>query len=67
MLDNIGATRILFGSDWPALRLLMDSKRWVDSFKVPSKEAQEAGIAPSVREAANILGETAAKLLHIGQ
>ncbi len=63
MINNIGSHRILFGSDWPALKLMMNSQKWVDVLRNPPEEAVAAGIAPTEKEAANILGETAAKIL----
>jgi predicted TIM-barrel fold metal-dependent hydrolase len=42
MIDTIGSNRILLGSDWPALRLLMNSQQWVDSFKNPPDKVKEA-------------------------
>ncbi|MFC1943340.1 amidohydrolase family protein [Chloroflexota bacterium] len=65
MINNIGSARILFGSDWPALRLLLNQQRWVNAFKDPPEEAKVTGDAPNETEAANILGEAAAKLLKL--
>jgi predicted TIM-barrel fold metal-dependent hydrolase len=65
ILNNIGSSRILFGSDWPALRLFMNSKSWVDVFKNPPQAVKEMEIAPSEREVADILGGSAAKVLKI--
>ena len=65
MINNIGSHRILFGSDWPALKLMMNSQKWVDMLKNPSDEAKALGIAPDEKEAANILGHTATKLLQL--
>jgi hypothetical protein len=65
MLNNIGSSRILFGSDWPALRLLMSSKRWVDVFKNPPQVVKEMEMMPSETEVGDILGGSAARLLKI--
>ena len=65
MINNVGSHRILFGSDWPALKLMMNSQRWVDVLRNPPDEAIETGVAPNEKEATNILGETAAKLLNL--
>ncbi len=63
MLTNIGSSRILFGSDWPALRLFMNQKKWVDAFKNPPEEAKESEMIPNAKEIEDILGESGAKLL----
>jgi predicted TIM-barrel fold metal-dependent hydrolase len=63
MINNVGSHRILFGSDWPALKLMMSSPKWVDVLRNPSAEAKEAGLAPDAKEAANILGNAAARIL----
>lgn len=65
MINNIGSHRILFGSDWPALKLMMNSQKWVDVLRNPSDDAKALGIAPDEKEAANILGKAAAKLLKL--
>lgn len=67
MINNVGSHRILFGSDWPALKLMMNSQKWVDMLRNPSAEARALGLAPDEKEAANILGNTAAKLLKLAQ
>ena len=65
MINNIGSHRILFGSDWPALKLMMNSRKWVDVLRNPPAEARETGLAPNEKEAADILGNTAARLLKL--
>lgn len=65
MLSNIGSSRLLFGSDWPALRLFLSQKRWVDAFKNPPQEAKEAGIVAAETQIEDFLGRSAAKLMRI--
>ncbi len=65
MLKSVGSSRILFGSDWPALRLMMNSEKWLNAFRNPPPEIVEAGLAPAEEELADMLGNTAAKLMKI--
>jgi predicted TIM-barrel fold metal-dependent hydrolase len=63
MIDTIGPGRILFGSDWPALRLFKGGQgNWIKSFKEPPLSVQEAGITFSEEEIDAILGNNAAKI-----
>lgn len=64
MLDTIGPSRILFGSDWPGLRLFGGGQKgWVKSFLEPPEAVREAGISFSKEEIAAILGGNAARLI----
>ena len=63
ILDRIGARRVLFGSDFPSMRLYMSEKDWVDVFKEIPDYVKEAGIEFKPEEIDLILGGTAAKIL----
>jgi predicted TIM-barrel fold metal-dependent hydrolase len=64
MIDSIGSSRILFGSDWPALRLFSGGQpSWVKAFTEPPDIVDEAGISFTKGEVAAILGENAARIL----
>jgi predicted TIM-barrel fold metal-dependent hydrolase len=65
MLNSIGSSRILFGSDWPALRLFRGGQpNWVKAFTDPPDAVKEAGITFTRAEIDAILGGNAAGLLH---
>ncbi|MDP6142459.1 MAG: amidohydrolase family protein [Dehalococcoidales bacterium] len=65
MIDTIGPSRILFGSDWPALRLFGGGESsWVRSFTEPPESVREAGITFTKAEIDAILGQNAARLLN---
>lgn len=65
IIDTVGVSRVLFGSDWPALRQVsrLRGKVWVDAFKNPPEVVKEAGIEFTEQEMNAILGDNAAKLL----
>jgi len=65
MLDTAGRSKVLFGSDWPALRLIsrLPHAAWVKALKEPPPEVKEAGIEFTEEEINGILGDNAAKLL----
>jgi len=63
MKDAIGAHRILFGSDFPALRAAMPLKAWVDAFRRLPELAREHGYRISEAEVQAILGDNAEQLL----
>jgi predicted TIM-barrel fold metal-dependent hydrolase len=65
MLDAIGPGKILFGSDWPTLRLVrrMGPAAWVKAFTDIPEEVKAAGITFTEEEIKGILGRNAAKLL----
>ena len=64
MIDSIGPSRILFGSDWPALRLLKGGEAgWVKAFtNLPEALLKEADITFTKDEMDAILGGNAARL-----
>jgi hypothetical protein len=63
ILDRIGARRVLFGSDFPSMRLYMSLKDWVGVFKEIPGYVKEAGVEFKIDEIELILGGTAAKIL----
>jgi hypothetical protein len=63
MCDWMGYRRIMIGSDWPAVSLLMGEKRWFDVFRDIPDEIQAAGIEFKEKEIDGILGDNAARLL----
>lgn len=65
ILNSIGARRVLFGSDFPSMRLYMRQKDWVNVFKEIPAYVKEAGIEFKQEEIDLVLGGTAAKLLGI--
>jgi predicted TIM-barrel fold metal-dependent hydrolase len=64
--DLIGAERIVFGSDFPALRGAMSLQSWVGVFQGLPDLAREHGYHISESEAQAILGGTAERLLRLG-
>ena len=65
LIDTVGAKRIMWGSDYPALRLLMPEADWARAIGEPADVAQEKGIGFSEAEVAAIMGENAARLLNL--
>lgn len=67
MIDIAGPRKILFGSDWPALRQVrrLGPAAWVKAFKEPPDEVKAAGIEFTEQEISRILGENAAEILGI--
>ena len=63
MKDSIGADRIVFGSDFPALRAAMPLQQWVEVFKKLPELAREHGVRISEAEAQAILGGNAERIL----
>ena len=65
LIDTVGAKRIMWGSDYPALRLLMPEADWAKAIVEPAEVAQEKGISFSEEEVAAIMGDNAARLLSL--
>ena len=65
MKDSIGADRIVFGSDFPALRAAMSLRSWVEVFQRLPDLAREHGFHISDTEAQAILGGNARRLLRL--
>jgi len=65
MLNTVGPSRVLFGSDWPALRLFRGGQaNWVRVFTEPPDVVKEAGITFTRDEIDAILGGNAASLIN---
>jgi predicted TIM-barrel fold metal-dependent hydrolase len=54
---------VLFGSDYPYLKLLINQERWVKAFTEIPGSVKEQGIEFTEEEIAGIIGGNAAKLL----
>ena len=65
MVDTVGAGRIMWGSDYPALRLLLSEKAWAEAITDPPPVAQELGVSFSDEEVAAMMGDNAARLLRL--
>jgi predicted TIM-barrel fold metal-dependent hydrolase len=65
ILNAVGHSRVLFGSDWPMFRPLFTESEWVKAFKEAPKKAKEFGIKFSQAEIDSILGNNAARLLKL--
>ena len=65
LIDTVGARRIMWGSDYPALRLLLSEAAWAKSISEPSEIAQEKGIGFSEEEVSGIMGDNAVRLLKL--
>lgn len=64
ILDTIGPSRVLFGSDWPALRLFGGGQaNWVKVFTNPPESVKEAGVTFTRDEIDALLGGNAMRLL----
>ena len=64
MIDSMGPSRILFGSDWPALRLFLGGQgTWVKAFTDPPDALEVSGISFTTEEIESILGGNAARIM----
>jgi len=64
MIDAMGPSRILFGSDWPALRLFRGGQgTWVKAFTDPPDALAASGISFTTEEIESILGENAVRIM----
>ena len=63
LIDTVGSRRIMWGSDYPALRLLLSEAAWVEALTDPPEVAQNCGISFKPEEISAIMGENAARLL----
>jgi len=64
-LNMLGNQRILFGSDWPFFKFLMNQKKWVEVVKNIPKCGQEIGINFTEDEGRAVTGENAKKLFKV--
>ena len=63
LISTVGAGRVMWGSDYPALRLLLAETDWVKAFTEPPQIAKDNGITFTDAEVAAIMGDNAARLL----
>ncbi len=63
-VDEVGIDRVLFGTDGPAYRPLVNDKQWVDLVKGLPENAPE-GVKFTAQEVDALLGGTAKKLLRL--
>jgi len=63
LLDSVPWQRVLFGSDYPFLKLLINQERWVKAFTEIPDSVKEQGIEFTDEEVEGIMGGNAAKIL----
>jgi len=63
LLDSVPWQRVLFGSDYPYLKLLINQERWVKALTEIPDSVKEQGIEFTDEEIAGILGGNAAEIL----
>ena len=64
-IKALGKERILFGSDWPFFKLLMNQKKWVETVRDIPRGGSEAGFLFTEEEIRAILGENAKTLFQL--
>jgi predicted TIM-barrel fold metal-dependent hydrolase len=67
LLDSVPWQRVLFGSDYPYLKLLINQERWVKAFTEIPDSVKEQGIEFTDEEIAGIMGGNAAKILGLAE
>jgi len=67
LLDSVPWQRVLFGSDYPFLKLLISQERWVKAFTEIPDSVKQQGIQFRDEEIAGIMGGNAARLLGLGE
>ena len=69
VLNQVGPSKVVFGSDWPALRLVrrIRPELYVKAFTELPEEVRAAGIEFSEREINGILGDNSAELLGLSK
>lgn len=66
VMDTVGPHKVMFGSDWPALRLVdrVDHPTWVDTIEsLPSKSREEIDTEFSDEEIEMLMGDNAERIL----
>ncbi|MCK5181415.1 MAG: amidohydrolase [Dehalococcoidia bacterium] len=63
LLDSVSWQRVLFGSDYPFLKLLVNQERWVKAFTEIPDSVKEQGIKFKDEEITGIMGGNAARIL----
>jgi predicted TIM-barrel fold metal-dependent hydrolase len=67
LLDSVSWQRVLFGSDYPFLKLRVNQERWIKAFTEIPSSVRERGIQFKDEEIAGIMGGNAVKLLGLAQ
>jgi predicted TIM-barrel fold metal-dependent hydrolase len=67
LLDSLPWQRVLFGSDYPFLKLLVNQERWVKAFTELPDWVKERGIEFRDEEIGGIMGGNAARLLRLAE
>ena len=67
LLDSVPWQRVLFGSDYPFLKLLINQERWIKAFTEIPDSVKEQGIEFADEEIAGIMGGNAAKILGLAE
>ena len=60
---TVGAGRVIWGSDYPALRLLLSESAWVKAVTGSSEVAGRNGISLTPEEVSAAMGDNAGRLL----
>ena len=60
---TVGAGRVIWGSDYPALRLLLSESAWVKAVTGPPEVAGRNGISLTPEEVSAAMGDNAGRLL----
>jgi predicted TIM-barrel fold metal-dependent hydrolase len=63
LLDSVSWQRVLFGSDYPFIKLLVSQERWVKAFTEIPNFVREHGIEFKDEEIKGIMGGNAARIL----
>ena len=63
LLDSVSWQRVLFGSDYPFLKLVVNQERWVKAFTEIPASVNERGIQFKEEEIAGMIGGNAARIL----
>ena len=67
LLDSVSWQRVLFGSDYPFLKLLINQERWVKAFTEIPDSVKEQRIRFTDEEMAGITGGNAVRLLGLAE
>ena len=67
LLHSVSWQRVLFGSDYPFLKLLINQERWVKAFTEIPDSVKEQGIEFKDEEIAGIMGGNAARILGLAE
>ena len=65
--ELVSTSQIVFGSDYPFLKLLVNQEQWVKAFTEIPDSVKERGIEFKGEEIAAIMGGNAARLLGLAE